>query len=322
MSEGSDTLKPEHLANVKGKVKKSKTDSTVKAYTSDWADFQIWCEDKGYSYLPASPQIVAGYISVLADAPDDRKRKALSTIDRRLAAIRFFHRNHGYSNPCDDPGVRLTRDGIHVERAEEHAKTKTPMIDQKQEIRTFHIHEIIDGLNMTELRDVRDKAILLLGFNSGMRRSELAGIDLADITHASNGFSILKRTSKTDKQGRGHIVEIGRTSNADTCAVTATYQWLDDAGISKGALFRRIYPDGQVGDTALSGQTIAAVVKKHVATISGTAGISPKNFAGHSMRRGFVTQAIRQQISTSKITQQTGHTSDHGLAPYLSLIHI
>lgn len=320
----SDELKPEHRDTVVETVKGSRSEATRRAYEADQRDFRSWCQQHNYRDLPASAQIVAGYLTSLDRPGDDRTQLALSTIDRRMAAIGQLHKSNGYPNPCLEQIVRQARIGIRNNRALQYEQQHRPPVTQKKEIRIADLKQIITTLDLANPRDVRDKAILLLGYNSALRRSELAALFVSDITTHPEGLELNKRRSKTDQQGRGMRVEVAYGKHPETCAVLAYRQWLDISGITSGRVFRRVYPDGRIPDgepgtpddrnKPMSGQAIADIIKKHMKKLS----YDPRDYAGHSLRRGFVTESLRNKVDERDIARQTGHTTSRGLDPYAS----
>jgi integrase len=162
------------------------------------------------------------------------------------------------------------------------------------------------------LKDARDKALLLLGFAGGFRRSELVGIDRPDIEAVRQGIIIHLRRSKTDQDGAGRTIGIphGRTR---WCPVSALDQWLFLSGIIDGAVFRPIDRHGTMGTERLSGEAVSLVVKGRVRA----AGIDPAGYSGHSLRAGLATSAAQVGVPAWKIRAQTGHASDAMLSRYI-----
>jgi integrase len=162
------------------------------------------------------------------------------------------------------------------------------------------------------VKDMRDRALLLLGFAGGFRRSELVGLDRADIEHVRQGVIVNLTRSKTDQEGAGRKVGIplGRTRH---CPVAALDGWLRVAQIEDGPLLRPVNRHGHIHAERLSGEAVSLVVKERVAS----AGIEPSGYSGHSLRAGFATSAAQAGVSALKIRTQTGHTSDAMLARYV-----
>jgi integrase len=165
------------------------------------------------------------------------------------------------------------------------------------------------------MRRARDKALLLVGFAGAFRRSELVALRCEDITQYDGGIELLLRRSKTDQEGAGRTVVIPHAKGS-RCPVKALTQWLELAGISEGALFRQISRhDKVVGDKALTPQSVALVVKSAVRKMSGDD--AAKDFAGHSLRAGYCTEAATVGLQPYQIREQTGHKSDTTLARYI-----
>lgn len=162
------------------------------------------------------------------------------------------------------------------------------------------------------LKDIRDRALLLIGFAGGFRRSELCAIDCKSIERVRQGIVITLRRSKTDQDGIGRKIGIpfGRTR---WCPVAALEHWLTAAGSEDGPVFRPVSRHGRVSTNRLSAEAVNLVVRERVAA----AGYDPAGYSGHSLRAGLATSAARAGVPTWKIRQQTGHASDAMLARYI-----
>jgi integrase len=162
------------------------------------------------------------------------------------------------------------------------------------------------------LKDLRDKVLLLLGFAGGLRRSELASIDVIDFERVGEGIILTIRRSKTDQDGVGRKIGIpfGRTIH---CPVRALDNWLSAARIEAGPVFRPVDRHGRVSASRLSGEAVSLIVRKRM----GAAGFDPTGYSGHSLRAGFATSATRAGVSTFKIRQQTGDASEAILSRYV-----
>jgi integrase len=162
------------------------------------------------------------------------------------------------------------------------------------------------------LKDLRDRALLLIGFAGGLRRSELAAIDLIDFERVREGIVLILRRSKTDQDGVGRKIGIpfGRTIH---CPVRALEEWLSAARIESGPVFRPVDRHGRVSTSRLSGEAVSLMLRDRMAG----AGFDPSGYSGHTLRAGFATSATRAGVSTLKIRQQTGHASDAMLSRYV-----
>jgi site-specific recombinase XerD len=206
-------------------AKASKAKATQDAYASDWRIFEAWCRARGLDALPASSAAVCGF---LADEASAGKRA--STLGRRLAAIRYFHRAAGHETPTGDEKVKAVLSGIRRTIGAAPVRKKAATSDI--------VLGMVGGRGKS-LRELRDRAILLIGFAGAFRRSELVALDVSDIEETPEGMLVTLRRSKTDQEGLGRRVAIPRGETA--CPVAALRAWLNAAGISEGAIFRRVW---------------------------------------------------------------------------------
>jgi integrase len=161
-------------------------------------------------------------------------------------------------------------------------------------------------------KDLRDAAILLVGFGGAFRRSELAAMDCHHIEIGERGAVIRIPRSKTDQEGRGRAIRIGRNPAA-LCPVAALQRWLFKAGITEGPVFRPLMRNGTLREGRISSGAIASIVKQRVSEI----GRDPSSYSGHSLRAGFATEAARLGMPKWRIKAQTGHLSDSALERYI-----
>jgi integrase len=273
-------------------VERSISDNTRRAYRSDLAHFQNW----GGS-LPAEPKVVASYLAAHAQA------FCVSTLVRRLATLSKAHEARGWANPCRSQIVRATLRGIK--------RTLGARQNVARPLLKEDLFQVLDAIG-DGLIGARDRAVLLIGFAGGFRRSELVGLDCADIARARQGVVVTLRHSKTDQEGIGRNIGIphGRTRH---CPVAALEDWLSVSAIGDGPIFRPVDRQGRIGANRLSGEAVALIVRARIAAI----GIDPSGFSGHNLRAGFATSAAQAGVSTLKIRAQTGHASDAMLGRYI-----
>jgi site-specific recombinase XerD len=274
-----------------------KAEATRKAYRTDFALFQQWATHRGVSALPAAPEAVAAFLAAEAE-----RGVKPATISRRVAAIRYAHRLAGTSSPTDDERVRATVRGIRREKGTAPWK-KAPATSD----RLIAMAAAGDG----GVAATRDRALLLLGFAGAFRRSELVALDIADIVETGAGLLVTIQHSKTDQEGHGQTVAIVPGSIA--CPVKALRDWLNRAGIVDGPLFRPISRSGKVGDSRLTGRSVANIVKARALRV----GLDPAEFAGHSLRAGFITSAAARGASLFKMMDVSRHKSVDTLRGYV-----
>jgi integrase len=173
------------------------------------------------------------------------------------------------------------------------------------------IHSVVAPLGSSK-RDLRDRALLLLGFYGAFRRSELIAVDCKSIVWSRDGVVVTIRKSKTDQEHMGRDVAIPRGSGS-SCPVSALERWLQGSAIVDGPVFRRIDRIGTVSTEGLSGDAVSVILKRRLRE----SGRDPSSYSGHSLRAGFVTEAVNSGIPSWKIRRQTGHASDAMLDRYI-----
>jgi len=287
-------------ARARAYVQAAKAPSTQRAYRSDWRDFERWCQGRNLNTLPTAPETVGLYIADLAAT----HRPA--TISRRLTAIAKAHQAARLPSPAslDHPEVGETLKGIR--------RTHGTAQPGKRALLTTDLLQIIAHLD-SGLLGCRDRALLLTGFSGGLRRSELAALDLEDVAWVEEGAVLTLRRSKTDQQGRGRQVAIPRGSHPATCPIAAVKAWLEAAQITTGPLFRAVDRHGRARVAGLHADSVGTIIKRAVSR----AGFDAKGFAGHSLRAGFATQAARNGATVFDIMRQTGHRSVQTVARYV-----
>lgn len=280
-------------------AEKSIAPATRRALETDWKHFTAWCEQHGVVSLPAEPATVAAYIADMADGG-----YKLATIERRLSSIGKRHSTSGQPNPTKTEMIHHTIGGIR--RTLGRAQTqKAPAI-------TETVRALLGTLD-TSRAGLRDRALLLVGFAGAFRRSELVGLDVADLRFVAGGVEITLRTSKTDQEGQGTTKGLPLGQNAATCPVRALRAWLAAAELVSGALFRPIDRHGNVKGARLSSSAVARIVKR----CAGAAGLDPADYAGHSLRAGLATAAAAAGVSERSIMSQTGHKSEAMVRRYI-----
>ena len=276
----------------------SRSAATERAYRSDFSDFSGWCERAGLRALPADPATVGAYLTTHAGV------LKVATLRRRIAAITVAHRMAGLGLDSGHPAIAQVLAGIRrAYGTRQEAKTALLTEDVRRVVRALP----------ADLAGIRDKAILLLGFAGAFRRSELAALDLSDISLSGGGVIVTIRRSKTDQEGAGRQVGIPRARKGSvTCPVAALEAWLRESAIAEsrpnqfdpvatGSVFRAVFHDKLLD--RLSGQAVAEIVKRAVSRV----GFDPSKYAGHSLRSGFATSAARGGADLAFIMQQTGH---------------
>lgn len=283
--ERATTLPATDVEVAKGFISEQLAASTRRAYRADAKVFAAWCAERGIAPFPASAELVATFLSAEA-----AKGVRYSTISRRAAAINFAHAAAAMDSPTKAHLVSAALKGIRRTLGVAPTK-KAPATAGKLVEMVGHCPESLIGK--------RDRALLLLGFAGAFRRSELVALAVADIKEEPAGLRVTIRKSKTDQEGAGHTIAIPRGRH---CPVEALKAWLEAAGITDGPLFRSISKGGKVG-TQLSTKSVAAIVKRYAKA----AGLPAAEFAGHSLRAGFLTSAAEAGASIFKMAEVSRH---------------
>lgn len=282
-------------------LSETKADNTVDAYEADWNDFCDWCKYHKEQAFPATSATVVNYINDLADYAK------ISTIRRRISAISENFNAAGLSNnPCKEWIVREALSGLSRLKGAAQ-KGKTPIYWDE-------IKNMIDTMDLTKLSDLRDKAILLLGFMGAFRRSELSGLDVENISFYPQGMVITITHSKTDQTSQGQQIGIPYLDDQAYCPITALRTWLTTAGIKSGPLFRSFLNNGKPSEKRLSDKSINLIIKKYTQAI----GLDPSLYGAHSLRHGFATSAALAGVEERVIMKQTRHRSVEMVRHYIN----
>ena len=266
--------------------------NTRHAYKCDLDHFVTWG-----GQLPTVDREIARYLA------DHAGLLSIATLRRRLVAIRSAHIAYALQDPTKSELVRLTFRGIRrIHGRPERRVAALGIAD---------LRAIVSALGPS-MGDIRDSAILLIGFAGAFRRSELAAINWTDVGIDRAGALIGIPRSKTDQEGQGRNVVIPRGDDP-ICPVAALERWLAVSRSKEGAVFRAVTKAGKVMPKRLSSNAIARVVKARVQAI----GRDASRYSGHSLRAGFATAAAAAGIPQWRIKAQTGHRSDATLGRYI-----
>jgi len=283
-------------------LKISKANNTLRAYKSDFKDFEIFCSNHSFNSLPTEPKIVSLYITHLS------KNFKMSTLRRRLVSISVVHKLKGYYLDTKHPIIIENLMGIkRVKGSIQKGKKPLLINDLKSLINSINEH------NIDEVKKARDKSIVLIGFSGGFRRTELISIDHDDLEFVPEGLKIMIKRSKTDQFGEGMVKGIPYFSNREYCPVTNLKKWLELSNIKDGPIFRRLNKGLSVTNYRLTDQTVVLLIKKYL----NLAGIDNSNFSGHSLRSGFATVAAASGADERSIMSMTGHKTTQMVRRYI-----
>ncbi len=301
MNELTTDLKSLHEATLNN-LKNSKANNTLRAYKSDFRHFAAFCAKHSFNSIPSEEKIVSLYLTHLS------KNSKISTLRRRLVSISMVHKLKGHYLDTKHP--------IIVENLMGIKRIKGSIQKGKKPLLISHLKSIInviDQQKIEEIKKIRDKSIILIGFGGGFRRTELMSIDLEDLEFVSEGLKITLKRSKTDQFGEGMIKGIPYFTNENYCPVLNIRKWIKISKIKSGPIFRRFTKGSHLTDKRLTDQSVVLLIKKYL----NLAGIENNNFAGHSLRSGFATVAAESGADERSIMATTGHKNAQMVRRYI-----
>jgi integrase len=273
----------------------SQSAATKRAYASDLRHFFA----NGGS-IPASPTILSEYVASSAE------NLSVATLERRLTAIHKAHLERNLESPAQHDLVKRVMQGI-----------RRTLGTKQRQVSPLVKDDLLAALVMVNqqspVKAARNRVLLLVGWASAMRRSELVAVKVEHISHLHSGIEIFIPCSKTDQDKNGRTVFIPHANDESRCPVKALGEWLEISGIKEGFVFRAVTRHDRVARHGLSAQSVALVVKASVARAGGNA----KDSSGHSLRAGYCTSAAEKGLQPWQIREQTGHKSDVTLAKYI-----
>ena len=271
-------------------LKNSKSPNTLRAYESDYKDFSAFCIKNNFNPLPSDPKILSLYLTNLS------KTSKFSTLKRRIASISIIHKVKGHYIDTKHPIIIENLLGIKRQKGS-NQKAKKPILIS--DLKT--IINVINKDKIKENRKLRDKALILVGFAGGFRRSELVALEYEDIEFVREGVKIFVRRSKTDQSGEGMTKAIPSFDNALYCPVLHLQNWIYELKIKKGKIF------------SISDKSVALIIKKY----ANLAGLDGDKYAGHSLRSGFATSTAESGAEERNIMAMTGHKTTQMVRRYI-----
>ena len=292
-------LQEETLINLQS----SKASNTVRAYKSDFSDFGLFCAKNGFKSLPSEPKVVSLYLTHLST-----KDAKMSTLKRRLVSIGVIHKLKGHYLDTKHPAIIENIMGIK-RRKGSFQKAKKPILINSLK----KIINVIDQQKKEEIKKLRDRSIILIGFSGGFRRNEIVSLDYDDLDFVPEGLKLSIRRSKTDQFGEGFTKALPYFDSSQYCPVVSLKKLLDLSKIRSGPVFRRFSKGSKLSENRLTDQTVALLIKEYL----NLAGIDSKNFSGHSLRSGFATSAAESGVEERNIMAMTGHKSTEMVRRYI-----
>lgn len=277
-----------------------KTLCTIRAYASGWKSFLSWCAMAGRSPLPASVATVSDYVLWCIN-----EECRLATIGVRLNAISHYHKAEHLPTPVG-PEVR------EIVRMARRLKTEAP--GGKAALTYDQLAAITKRFDLSNPVEVRNKALLLLGFAAGWRRSEIIALQFQHVQMVERGMTLFQARSKVDQESKGRLVGIDYGKRALTCPVRAMQAWIALRGTWNGPLFTRVH-NRVISRHAMHerGEIVHSIVKRGLTAI----GEDPARYGAHSLRAGMITVATEAGASEASIMQRTGHQDTQTLQRYI-----
>ena len=282
-------LKTLELETIKN-LKNSKANNTLRAYESDFRDFSLFCAKNSLKNLPTEPRVLSIYLTHLA------KSFKYSTLKRRIASIKVVHKIKGHYLDTNHPIIMENLLGIKRINGS-YQKPKKPLLINSLKL----IIKAIDEKEKKELKKIRNKSLILLGFAGGFRRSELVNVEYEDLELVEEGLKIFIKRSKTDQAGAGSLKAIPYFNSQEYCPVTKLKDWIKYANIKKGKIYN------------ISDKSVSLIIKKYALL----AELDPNLYGGHSLRSGFATSAAESGVEERNIMAMTGHKTSQMVRRYI-----
>jgi site-specific recombinase XerD len=232
----------------------------------------------------------------------------MSTLKRRLVSIGVIHKLKGHYLDTKHPSIIENIMGIKRRKGSIQIGKKPLLINTLKQI-----INVIDKNTKEEIKKLRDRSIILIGFSGGFRRNEIVSLDYDDLDFVQEGLKISLKRSKTDQFGEGTIKALPYFENSQYCPVLSIRKWIEISKITSGALFRRFTKGSKLSDNRLSDQTVALIIKDYLKI----AGIESRNYSAHSLRSGFATSAAESGAEERSIMSMTGHKSTEMVRRYI-----
>ena len=283
-------------------LRTSKATNTLRAYKSDFKDFEFFCSKHSFNSLPTEPKVVSLYLTQLSTSCK------MSTLRRRLVSIGVVHRLKGHYLDTKHPVIIENLLGIKRKKGSIQIGKKPLLINHLKQI-----INVIDEQKIEKIKKLRNRTLILVGFGGGFRRTELVSINHEDLDFVEEGVKITLRRSKTDQFGEGVIKGLPYFANEKYCPVLSLKNWLTLSKIKSGPIFKKFAKGSIITSHRLTDQSVALLIKECLKI----AGIENQNFSGHSLRSGFATVAAESGADERSIMAMTGHKTTQMVRRYI-----
>lgn len=314
---------PEELVDVtRAYLLEARSQSTREAYARAWRTFEAWCVAQGVASLPASPETIVAWMSAMASGIGFRKPMSRATINQALSAVLLQHRNAGYALDRKHPFISEAWRGIS------RVKAQTESVRKAKPVLGADLSAMLEKMGERPI-DVRDNALLALGWAGALRRSELVGLDWqtkgAGQGHVTIDAEALTITLATSKASQDEAETIVIPISAMKSASDALLAWVALAVIQPGEpIFRAVDQHQHIAKTRLTDRSVSTIIKARVQRFARKSGntkaaakVLAAGFSGHSLRAGFVTTAARNRVPGHHIRQHSRHKSVQTVEGYI-----
>jgi site-specific recombinase XerD len=291
----------EEIERADAYARAARSDNTQRAYMADWLIFTEWCAQRGDCPLPTDPEVVRRFVSWEAD-----RGRSPSTIERRVAAIGHFHRAENLVAPTAQPGAGKLRETMAGIRTTLGTKKR-----RKSAADAAILQAMFDAIPGDGLRALRDRAVLAIGMAAALRRSELVALQVPDIALVPEGLNITIKASKTDPTAEGVVIAVPEGTRLRPKA--RLLDWMDAAGHDEGAVFRRLTRKDVLTTAPMSDRAVARLVQAAASKI----GLDHREFGGHSLRAGFLTESAARGATVFKMQEVSRHKTVQILSEYV-----
>lgn len=285
-------------------AKGSRSANTHRTYASQWRTYIDWCTENGLKGQLGAPATVAAYVSYCFDG-----EMKLPTLGVALAAIKFNCKRLKLADPTTDHDLQELLEGVRRTMATEGRATK----------------EVANTVSLAELRamvascgpdlpGIRNKAMMLVCFGGWLRRSELLDMQVERLSWELNRVLLTLGVTKTNQKGRKlEVVQIPRIggANADLCPYAALEHWLQEAGIDRGPVWRRVYRDRISAEGITDGKRFWQIVQIAAASAR-LENISPHR----AFRASPITIAINAGQSMPDVMKKARHKAANTTTMY------
>jgi integrase len=256
--------------------------NTLRAWSADWEIFEEFCRTLRLEALPASGKAVRDFVFECLS-----KGKKPATIRRYVSTIGRAHRASGLADPTASEEVKL---------AVKEMGRKAPARQKQARGLVWAEIELFLSVEPRGLRDIRDRALVAVAYDTMCRREELVLLRVEDIAEAGDGSgSILIRRSKTDTMGEG------ATAYLSPLTMRLLREWISKAGINEGAIFVRVV-GAKASGSALTPQVVTTVLRK----VGQWIGLDKEEWgriSGHSARVGAAQDLLALNMDLPSVMQ-------------------